>query len=84
MAPVLAVEVLSPSTRRIDLTLKRSRFESAGCPHYWVVDPSEPSITAWQLREGASVEVANARDTAVFSLQEPFAVEVTPAQLVAG
>src|SRR6266511_3986985 len=29
-APVLAVEVLSPSTRRFDLMLKRSRFEAAG------------------------------------------------------
>jgi len=31
-APLLAVEVLSPSTRRIDLTLKRSRYEAARCP----------------------------------------------------
>src|SRR5688500_18040100 len=33
-APVLAVEVLSPSTRRFDLLLKRSRFESAGAQAY--------------------------------------------------
>ena len=31
-APVLAVEVLSPSTRRVDLMLKRSRCEAAGVP----------------------------------------------------
>ena len=43
-APVLAVEVLSPSTRRIDLTLKLSRLAAAGCPHYWVVDPIEPAL----------------------------------------
>ena len=29
-APLLAVEVLSPSTRRFDLHLKRSRYEAAG------------------------------------------------------
>ncbi|WP_348647784.1 Uma2 family endonuclease [Ornithinimicrobium sp. F0845] len=29
-APLLAVEVLSPSTRRIDLLLKRDRFAAAG------------------------------------------------------
>ena len=29
-APVLAVEVLSPSTRRFDLQLKRDRYEEAG------------------------------------------------------
>ena len=43
-APMLATEILSPSTRRIDLLLKRSRYEAAGCPAYWVVDPDEPSI----------------------------------------
>ena len=41
-APVLAIEVLSPSTRRVDLTLKRSRLETAGCQCYWVVDPDVP------------------------------------------
>lgn len=47
--PLLAVEVLSPSTRLIDLGLKRARYEAAGCPSYWVVDPVAPSLTAWQL-----------------------------------
>lgn len=34
-APVLAVEVLSPSTRHVDLGLKRRRFERAGTRAYW-------------------------------------------------
>lgn len=33
--PLLAIEVLSPSSRQIDLMLKRSRLEAAGCPAYW-------------------------------------------------
>jgi Uma2 family endonuclease len=37
--PALAVEVLSPSTRIYDLTAKRERFERAGTPSFWVVDP---------------------------------------------
>lgn len=51
-APLLAVEVLSPSTRLVDLNLKRARYEAAGCQSYWVVDPDAPSITAWEQREG--------------------------------
>ena len=58
--PVLAVEVLSPSTRLIDLTLKRSRYEAAGCPSYWVVDPDLPALTVWELRGGGYVEVGHA------------------------
>ena len=41
-APSLAVEVLSPSTRSIDLLLKKDRLRRAGCANYWVVDPDEP------------------------------------------
>lgn len=36
------MEILSPSTRRFDLILKRSRYEAAGRQHYWVIDPNEP------------------------------------------
>src|SRR5439155_24866099 len=33
--PVLAVEVLSPSTKKIDLNLKPARLARAGTPGYW-------------------------------------------------
>jgi Uma2 family endonuclease len=81
-APMLAVEVLSPSTRRFDLMLKRSRYESAGCPAYWVVDPDEPSLRAWEFRDDAYVEVGNFVGAATFRTTRPFAVEVTPDRLV--
>ena len=81
-APVLAVEVLSPSTRRIDLTLKRSGFEAAGCDSYWVVDPHEPSLTAWQLENGAYVQTAHVIDDESFEPDIPFRIRVRPADLV--
>jgi len=80
-APVLAVEVLSPSTRRIDLTLKRSRLEAAGCSAYWVVDPDEPSITVWELVEGEYVDRAHAVGDETVALDQPFPVRITPSQL---
>jgi Uma2 family endonuclease len=80
-APALAVEILSPSTRRIDLTLKRSRLEAAGCPAYWVVDPVEPSLTVWELVEGRYVDRAHVVGTETAVLARPFPVEVTPSEL---
>ena len=80
--PLLAVEVLSPSTRGIDLLLKKDRLARAGCPHYWVVDPDEPSITAWTLTGGEYMLAAEASGTGEFHVDEPFAVTVTPASLV--
>jgi Uma2 family endonuclease len=80
-APVLAVEVLSPSTKHIDLMLKRARYETAGCASYWVVDPTEPAITAWDLVDGAYVEIGHAVGDKTLDLALPFAVSVTPSTL---
>ena len=80
--PTLAVEILSPSTRGIDLLLKKHRLARAGCPHYWVVDPDEPSITAWTLVDGAYVLTAEASDDQEFHVSEPFETAFTPAGLV--
>ncbi len=81
-APVLAVEVLSPSTKHIDLMLKRARYETAGCASYWVVDPTEPAITAWDLVDGAYVQVGHTSGDKPLDLTFPFAVSVTPSALV--
>jgi len=82
VAPLLAVEVLSPSTRRVDLTLKRSRYEAAGCPSYWVVDPDGPALTAWELRDGEYGEVAHVTGEEQFAASAPYEVIISPAQLL--
>ncbi|MDF1604875.1 Uma2 family endonuclease [Nocardioides sp. YIM 152315] len=80
--PVLAVEVLSRSTRLIDLNLKRAAFERAAVTSYWVVDPDRPSLTAWRLSDGAYVEVATVAGEEVWRSELPFPLAVSPATLV--
>lgn len=81
-APLLAVEVLSPSTRRRDLSVKREAYRRAGCASYWVVDPDGPALTAWELREGEYVQVAHATGEETAALTRPCAIRVRPADLV--
>jgi len=81
-AAVLVLEILSPATRRADLTLKRSRYEAAGIATYWVVDPDVPSVTGWQLREGRYVDAAHAEGDEVFEVSTPFAVRLRPGDLL--
>ncbi|WP_432476676.1 Uma2 family endonuclease [Nocardioides sp. GXQ0305] len=78
---LLAVEILSSSTRHVDLSLKRARYEAAGCPAYWVVDPDDLEITAWELREGRYAEVAHVAGDGAFTAAQPFDVDVVPSQL---
>lgn len=82
VAPLLAVEILSPSTRLYDLNLKRARYQQAGVTAYWVMDPDEVSLTAWELRDGAYVEVARVVGADTFAGRAPYAVEIVPEDLV--
>jgi Uma2 family endonuclease len=80
--PLLAVEVLSPSTRRIDLLLKRDRLQAAGVRSYWLVDPDVPSLTALELRDGTYVEVARVEGEQAWTATQPYPVTVVPAELL--
>lgn len=82
-APMLAVEILSPSSRLVDLSLKKAAYERAAIPSYWVVDPVEPRLTAWNLRDGAYVEVADVAGDEAWTAQAPYAVTVVPSALLA-
>jgi Uma2 family endonuclease len=79
---LLAVEVLSPSTRAKDLVLKRALYEDSGVPSYWVVDPDEPSLLVLELQDGAYVEKARVRGDETIGLTVPFPVRVTPSALL--
>lgn len=82
LRPLLAVEILSPSTRHLDRSLKRARYEAAGCPAYWVVAPDALELTAWELREDGYVEADHTSGEETYAATLPFPVEVVPAQLV--
>lgn len=44
----LAVEVLSPSTLRVDRFVKRREYQKRGVPEYWIVDPAGRSVERWR------------------------------------
>ena len=45
-------EVLSPSTRKIDLGLKRNIYARKGIPYMWLVDPLVQVLEAFKLHDG--------------------------------
>ena len=62
LPPDWACEVLSPSTRAIDLTDKRRVYAEAGIPFLWFVDPAGRTLEAFTLREGAWTLAAALKD----------------------
>ncbi len=51
--PWLVVEVVSPSTRRLDLEVKPREYADAGIPEYWAVDSEERVLYQHLLERGA-------------------------------
>jgi Uma2 family endonuclease len=53
--PMLVVEVLSPSSERMDRQIKARRLAAFGVPHYWVLDPEERTLECYELEAGVYV-----------------------------
>lgn len=48
-APDFVLEVLSPSTKRRDLTLKPHKYQNAGVREYWIIDPEKKKVMVYDL-----------------------------------
>lgn len=53
LAPDWICEILSPSTRRIDLGPKRDIYARDGVSHLWLVDPDARTLEAFALDDGS-------------------------------
>lgn len=62
LAPDWVCEVLSPGTRRLDVTDKRRLYAAAGVAHLWFVDPLARTLEAFTLRDGAWTLIAALKD----------------------
>lgn len=63
--PDLVVEILSPSTRTYDRTLKRKHYLDAGVPELWIVDIDEGTIEVWRP---AAADPAVVRDAVTWNV----------------
>jgi Uma2 family endonuclease len=81
--PLLAAEVLSPSTCSYDQLLKREVYRSAGIGTYLVIDADEPSVRAWTWTwtDGGETYVEAIGDEPL-DLDRPFPIRLVPSALV--
>ena len=68
IVPDWVCEVLSPSTRRLDLGEKRALYAREGVRHLWFVDPDARTLEAFELRGGQWLLLATLAGDAPVSL----------------
>ena len=75
LAPDWVCEILSPGTRRVDLTEKRPIYGSAGVAHLWFVDPIARTLEAFENRDGEWTLIAALKDAEEVSVPPFDAIE---------
>ncbi len=79
---LLVVEIVSPSSKRIDHVHKRNDYADAGIPNYWIIDIDDPiSLTACRLTEQFGYQDDQVV-TGTFRTDVPFPVEINLDRLV--
>lgn len=74
---VLAVEVISPGSARIDRVVKSAEYADAGIKNYWIVDLAEPTtMTAYLLVDSEYEEMGDAADELVLDEPAPVTIDV--------
>jgi Uma2 family endonuclease len=72
----VVVEIVSPGSRRTDKISKRSEYEDAGIPWYWIVDFTQPiSLVACYCTKEFGYQ-DHQRVTGTFTTEEPFPVTI--------
>ena len=71
LAPDWVCEVLSSSTRKVDLHEKRPIYAREGVVHLWHIDPTDRTLEAFELRDGQWLLIASAKDDDPVSIR-PF------------
>jgi Uma2 family endonuclease len=78
---LIAVEVISPGSRRKDTLVKPMEYAEAGIPHYWVIDPEPPAtLTAYILVDGRYQEAQTVTDE--LTTLNPFPLQIDVSALV--
>ncbi|RAV04207.1 Uma2 family endonuclease [Paenibacillus sp. YN15] len=61
-APDLVAEIISPSTLKYDLTVKKRLYERSGVKEYWMVYPLERIVMVYKLQDNGHYDDGEAYD----------------------
>lgn len=67
-APDFIIEIVSPSSRRMDYFTKNALYLEAGVREYWIVDPDKGHTTVYRFEEDVA--------PVIFSFEQPITVGV--------
>lgn len=73
-APDWIIEIVSPSSRRMDYFTKLFKYRTAGVREYWIVDPDKNRITVYNFESEDTIEYTFS-DSVKTGIYEDFTVD---------
>lgn len=74
-APDWVIEIVSPSSRRMDYFRKLFKYNSAGVREYWIVDPVKQQVTVYNFEQETMEQYAFGEDVPA-GIYEGFAINI--------
>lgn len=79
-APDWVIEIVSPSSRRMDYYIKLFKYRTAGVREYWIVDPEKRRVMIYNFERGTVLEYTFA-DKAKAGIYEDFEIDFSEIDL---
>lgn len=75
-APAFVLEVVSPASRRMDFSVKQTKYLEAGVKEYWIIDPDKKRITVLNFMAMRG-ETEDGNETEVYSFDDTIPVIIS-------
>ena len=73
-APDFIIEIVSPSSRKMDYSTKNALYADAGVREYWIVDPARERTTIYRYEEDVAPVIIPFGDTIKLKVYEDFQI----------
>jgi len=74
-APDFIIEIVSPSSRRMDYNIKQFKYCDAGVKEYWIVDSAKETITVYNYQQDAAPLLYRFTDTIKVHIYEDLYID---------
>ena len=76
-APDWIVEIISPSTERMDYEIKLFKYRSAGVREYWIINPSKQTVMVYDFEHGRNTKQYSFDDTISGCIYQDLKINIT-------
>ena len=73
-APDFIIEIVSPSSRKMDYSTKNALYADAGVREYWIVDPARERTTVYRYEEDVAPVIVPFHDILKLKIFEDFEI----------